>query len=186
MPEIPGREEEILKAIINGTEYTDIPQSRIEALLLKLKKSIEEGGGVTDYNDIDNKPSINNITLVGNKSLSDLGIINPMMIKGRVNSVSELPSVAEPGWVYLVGYSDDADLREYVYTVDLRWEFIGYSSIVVDSALSNTSENPVQNKVVKGALDLKLDSADLQIMTQAEYDALAVKTAPLYFIVEEE
>ena len=32
------------------------------------------GGGTGDYDDLENQPSINNITLVGNKSLSDLGI----------------------------------------------------------------------------------------------------------------
>lgn len=152
MPEIPGRDEQILQAIINGTEYTQIPQSRIEYLLLQLKALIEGGLGVSDYTELENKPSINNVTLVGNKSLSDLGIVNPMMIKGRVNSVSDLPQVAEPGWVYFVGRSDDADLREYVYTTDNEWEFLGYLSIVIDSALSTTSENPVQNKVITNAM----------------------------------
>lgn len=32
------------------------------------------GGGTSDYSDLANKPSINNVTLDGNKSLSDLGI----------------------------------------------------------------------------------------------------------------
>lgn len=32
------------------------------------------GGGVSDYDDLTNRPSINNVTLTGNKSLSDLGI----------------------------------------------------------------------------------------------------------------
>ncbi len=158
MPEIPGRDEQILQAIINGTEYTQIPQSRIEYLLLQLKALIEGGLGVSDYTELENKPSINNVTLVGNKSLSDLGIVNPMMIKGRVNSVSDLPQVAEPGWVYFVGRSDDADLREYVYTADNEWEFLGYLSIVIDSALSTTSENPVQNKVITTALNGKVDT----------------------------
>lgn len=158
MPEIPGRDEQILQAIINGTEYTQIPQSRIEYLLLQLKALIEGGLGVSDYTELENKPSINNVTLVGNKSLSDLGIVNPMMIKGRVNSVSDLPQVAEPGWVYFVGRSDDADLREYVYTADNEWEFLGYLSIVIDSALSTTSENPVQNKVITAALNGKVDT----------------------------
>lgn len=158
MPEIPGRDEQILQAIINGTEYTQVPQSRIEYLLLQLKALIEGGLGVSDYTELENKPSINNVTLVGNKSLSDLGIVNPMMIKGRVNSVSDLPQVAEPGWVYFVGRSDDADLREYVYTADNEWEFLGYLSIVIDSALSTTSENPVQNKVITAALNGKVDT----------------------------
>lgn len=161
MPEIPGRDEQILQAIINGTEYTQIPQSRIEYLLLQLKAVIEGGGGVSDYTELENKPSINNVTLVGNKSLSDLGIVNPMMIKGRVNSVSDLPQVAEPGWVYFVGRSDDADLREYVYTLDSEWEFLGYLSIIIDSALSTTSENPVQNKVITAALNSKIGMEDV-------------------------
>lgn len=32
------------------------------------------GGGTSNYQDLTNKPSINNVTLTGNKSLSDLGI----------------------------------------------------------------------------------------------------------------
>lgn len=207
MPEIPGRDEQILQAIINGTEYTQIPQSRIEYLLLQLKAIIEGGGGVSDYTELENKPSINNVTLVGNKSLSDLGIVNPMMIKGRVNSVSDLPQVAEPGWVYFVGRSDDADLREYVYTSDNEWEFLGYLSIIIDSALSTTSENPVQNKVITNALNGKvntetgkglstndytnaekasvaLSAETLTPISESAYEALTTKDKPLYFIYE--
>lgn len=46
-----SRNEQILRATIDGTEYTDEPQSRIEALLLELKESIEAGGsaGGIDY-----------------------------------------------------------------------------------------------------------------------------------------
>ena len=33
-----------------------------------------EGGGTTNYNDLTNKPQINSIELIGNKSLNDLGI----------------------------------------------------------------------------------------------------------------
>lgn len=101
-----GRNAAILQATIDGTPYTDPPQSRIEELLLELKAVIEAGGGgggTTNYNGLTNKPQINNVTLQGNKSLTDLGINIP----------------------------------------------------AVDSALSGTSENPVQNKVIKGALDGK-------------------------------
>ena len=38
---IPGENEEILQSIIDGTEYTKTPQSRIAALLLELKEKIE-------------------------------------------------------------------------------------------------------------------------------------------------
>ena len=32
------------------------------------------GSGATDYEALDNKPSINNVTLVGNKTAAELGI----------------------------------------------------------------------------------------------------------------
>ena len=34
------------------------------------------GGGTTDYNDLTNKPQINNVTLSGNKTSSDLGLFS--------------------------------------------------------------------------------------------------------------
>lgn len=40
-----SRNEAILQATIDGTEYTAPPQSRIEDLLIQLKATIEEGGG---------------------------------------------------------------------------------------------------------------------------------------------
>lgn len=40
----------------------------------------------------------------------------------------------------------------------------GGSIITIDSALSSTSENPVQNKVVKGALDAKADKSEIPDM----------------------
>jgi len=40
-----SRNEEILRATIDGTEYDAPPQSRIEDLLIQLKEAIEHGGG---------------------------------------------------------------------------------------------------------------------------------------------
>lgn len=102
-----GQNAEILRATIDGTPYTEQPESYIAQLLIELKEAIEAGGGggggTTNYNGLSNKPQINNVTLQGNKSLADLGFILP----------------------------------------------------VIDAALSGTSENAVQNKVVKTALDAK-------------------------------
>lgn len=75
-------------------------------------------------------------------------------IKGRVDSVSELPDNAKAGWLYFVGAATDPECAEYVYTEEGTWEHIGEGvPIEVDSALSTTSENPVQNKVVTSALN---------------------------------
>ena len=75
-----SRAEDILVATIDGEEYTSLPQSRLEYLLLQLKDVIEQGGGggggTTDYNNLSNKPKINDVTLSGNKDASDLYLLS--------------------------------------------------------------------------------------------------------------
>ena len=81
-----SREEEILVSMIDGEEYNKAPESRIEALLLELKEVIEEGGGgggTTNYNLLQNKPSINSVTLTGDKSSADLGIPTDADLAGK-------------------------------------------------------------------------------------------------------
>lgn len=51
------------------------------------------GGGTTDYTDLDNKPKINNVTLSGNKTGSDLGLASTSDITAAVNALD----VAEVG-----------------------------------------------------------------------------------------
>lgn len=48
------------------------------------------GGGTSDYTNLTNKPKINNVELVGNKSLNDLGI----QPKGNYALESEIPDVS--------------------------------------------------------------------------------------------
>ena len=40
-------------------------------------------GGTTDYTDLENKPNINGVELIGNKTLSDLGFIQKMKLTVR-------------------------------------------------------------------------------------------------------
>lgn len=68
-----SRVEDILKSKIDGTTYDKPPLSRVEALLLELEAG---GGGTDNYNELNNKPSINGEVLVGDKSAEDLGLGN--------------------------------------------------------------------------------------------------------------
>ena len=80
-----SRTEEILIATIDGEEYDKLPQSRLEELLLELKEVIEAGGGgggTTNYNLLSNRPKVNNITLEGNLSASDLSLVLAEVGKG--------------------------------------------------------------------------------------------------------
>ena len=52
-----------------------------------------------------------------------------------------------------------SDLGSITIGTDI-WNIPESKTITVDDALSDTSENPVQNKVIKSALDLKLNAAD--------------------------
>ena len=48
----------------------------------------EGGGGTTNYNDLINKPSINSITLQGNKTASQLGLVTPTDLSAVATSGS--------------------------------------------------------------------------------------------------
>lgn len=54
------------------------------------------------------------------------------------------------------------------------WRYVQIPATTADAALSPTSENPVQNKVIKAALDLKADSAELAaVATSGSYSDLS-------------
>ena len=55
--------------------YDEVVEARggYESLDARLD-AIAGGGGATDYDELDNRPKINSVTLTGNKSLADLGI----------------------------------------------------------------------------------------------------------------
>ena len=109
-------------------------------------------------------------------------IDNPMLIKGVVATVGDLPQNAESGWVYFVGQEGDVEYDEYVYTEDDGWQHIGSAKVIVDSALSLTSANPVENRVITAALNTKLKS----IAAAAAFDPEATYTTGDYMTLDGE
>ena len=79
--------------------------------------------------------------------------------------VESLPTLGQNNILYLVlkenGQEEGNIYNEYIW-INNKYEFIGNTdtSFIVDSALSATSENPVQNKVVKAALGDKVDKIE--------------------------
>lgn len=98
--------------------------------------------------------------------------------------VSALPqSNQREGIGYMVPNPDDNTLFDvYVWeitddttnpvTYGWRKASGAHVAITIDSALSDSSENPLQNKVIKAALDTKLNITDT--ITTNEIDALFV------------
>lgn len=84
------------------------------------------GGGATDYSDLTNKPSINNITLSGNKTTSDLGI-------------DEVPDVTS---------SDDGKILKASYSASTgTYNWGNLSSSDVTSVLSTAQQNAINSGI---------------------------------------
>lgn len=99
--------------LVSGTNIKTINH---QSLLGEGNINIQGGsGGSSDYEDLDNKPSINDVELTGNKSLSDLGI----QPQGDYALSSEVPSA-------LSELADDSTHR-----------------LVTDEEKANWSENQV-------------------------------------------
>ena len=105
----------------------------------------------------------------GDPSRGETGPAGPQGPKGDTGDsggtpipVSSASAMTDTSKLYLYTGSQSGYQTNYVYGyVDGAWTALlpygggGGSSITVDSALSSTSENPVQNKVIKAALDGK-------------------------------
>ena len=150
-----SRVEEILTAMINGTEYSEVPQSRVEALLLELKDVIESGGGKgpfypagnIDYDDI---PAPSEETLGAMYNVNDAFVTTNEFVEG---AGVKYPAGTNVG-VVNIGTVDDPIYKFDAYA----------GTYVTDDALSSSSENPVQNKVVKAALDGKASASELSAL----------------------
>ena len=103
-----SRDEEILIATIDGTEYNKNPQSRMEELLLELKEVIEEGGGGGGIRPIG----------VTTTPLYDGATTNPIQINGESYT-------AETG--DMVTYQS----TEFLFNINEVWQELGDVSIVL-------------------------------------------------------
>lgn len=155
------------------------------------KIGTSSGGGTSDYNDLENKPKINNVVLEGNLSLEELGIIIPdlknYVTEDALNTAlldyakkSDIPSIEgllsevkaqelyQPKGEYalkselpdITGLATKTEVTDAIsnqkfktinnqeITGEGNIEIQGGGSVTVDDALSETSVNPVQNKVI--------------------------------------
>lgn len=97
-------------------------------------------------------------------------MVNPTKITALVNALKNRFVEKEAG----------KGLSSNDYTTEEKTKLAGIEAqankTVVDSSLSDSSTNPVQNKIVKSALDTKVDSTDLAtVATTGDYDDLTDK-----------
>lgn len=119
--------------------------------------------GASDYNELENLPSINNVILKGNKSLNDLGIVIPdvsgLATKEEVKLKADQSYVdtqiqTRPTSLQVDTWIDEKIADQEFKTINGQ-NITGTgniqiegSSIEVDDSLSETSVNPVENKVI--------------------------------------
>ena len=122
-------------ALFNRFPFSNVHELNLDWILRQIKdllrrvKILEDsggggggGGGTSDYNDLDNKPSINGVTLSGNKTASQLGLdckveiitslsslyTNTAAVLGRGN----IPVLVRPSTTY---YYIGSTASEYYY-----------------------------------------------------------------------
>ena len=110
------------------------------------------GGGTDSYNDLENKPQINSVTLSGNKTLSALGIQAELTIDSAPTEDSTNP--VESGGVY-----EALALKQ--------------DTLTIDSAPTESSTNPVESGGVYSALADKQDT----LTFEGTYNASTNKAA---------
>lgn len=69
-----------------GTPTEILTSIRVGDIIYSIPSGGGGGGGTNNYNDLLNKPKINNVILSGDLSLSDLGIYNPVVMTGATAS----------------------------------------------------------------------------------------------------
>ena len=141
--ELPAQDAIPNLIIAEGSKAWDISTGDEYGFVVGQGWNKQAGGGVSDYEALENLPQINSVTLIGNKTLSDLGIVNPMIIKGRVDTVADLDNIQNPqaGWVYFVGSSSATELAEYVYVETGE----SYDEYTVKLGYPNYGEEMVQS-----------------------------------------
>ena len=180
----------------------------IDLEVVNLGKNVN-GSGTSDYNDLEHKPSINDVVLEGNKTLEDLGIMGfdkaytytkeevnqALETKADKTLVDPLSQKVDSLEESLKGKANTTDIPTRLTELenDLKTKTINGqsifgegditieggsgSSITVDSALSGSSANPVQNMAVKAAIDAKQDKGDYALKSDIpDTSALASKS----------
>jgi hypothetical protein len=88
-----------------------------EILQIRLLKELGTSGGTggtTDYNYLDNKPSINGVTLIGNKTTEDLGIVSEETDPTVPQYVKDITEQDIQSWDNKAEKSEIPDVSEFV------------------------------------------------------------------------
>lgn len=84
---------------------------------------VDMGGGTTDYTELENKPSINNVELSGNKSADDLGLYTKTEVNEKLNVINK---TINDNWQN----SNNTNMIKYPYTNGMSKTVNGITFVV--------------------------------------------------------
>ena len=114
----------------SGTATEILTSLRVGDIIYSIPSGGGGGGGTNDYNSLLNKPKINNVTLSGELSLSDLGIVNPVGMTGATIS-----SNGAAGYVPRPLIAD----KDKFLKGDGTWSPVSASGVTIDILLNESS-----------------------------------------------
>lgn len=150
-----------------------------QSLEHEINGEIVKGYGVSDYNELENKPSINGVELIGDKTTADLGIeINAFDVVTKEDLEQGLNTKQDKG-DYALKY--DIPSLEGLATEQSLMESLAQKQDKGNYALKD--EIPDLTDYVKKNV-LTQYSKTVSI-TQADYDALETKDSNTLYLIEE-
>lgn len=154
----------------------------------ELKTKILNAGDSTftgDYDDLTDKPSINNVTLSGNKTLTELGIqpsgqyLTATDIANMVETDDIADVVREADIADVVREADIADMATKTYVDNSVSNLVNSAPATLDT-LKELSDalgaDPNFATTMTTALGNKVNTADMVALTNAEIDAIMDET----------
>lgn len=154
----------------------------------------EMGGGssegTTDYNLLDNIPSINSVKLTGNKSLSDLGI----QPKGNYASSSAIPTKVsqltnDSGYLTSIPseYVTETELGNKGYITSIPDEYITEDELNAKKYLTSVPSEYITNTELNSAISGKANTSDIPTKTsQLTNDSGYLTDIPTEYITDTE
>lgn len=158
---------------------------------------LQSGSGISSYISFDN----NLFYYWGRSALGSTFFCIPLLFANSNYNTAKLIGTITPPKIYakIEHNAIYSTLEYYDYTINLNNTLFTrintQPGTVVDSELSGTSTNPVQNAIITNALSTKItnagksaqastDAKSIYVITQSEYDALSIIVPDqLYFVI---
>lgn len=132
------------------------------------------GGGTSDYSDLSNKPSINNVTLSGNKTTSDLGINIPDVsnfITKDVNDLTYYTKTSSLANVATSGSYNDLSNKPTIPTVPTNVSaFTNDAGYTTNTGTYSKPSGGIPKTDLASAVQTSLGKADTALQSFTETD----------------